>query len=139
MEENKDKRLDDLVRRSVREIGLDAPSANFTENLLYKIETTPRASDAIRYKPLISGLGWGIIATIVIALVVLIGYGNLDTRTGWLEKIKWSEISNVTFLEGIASFPLSNTMVLSLLIFAVFAVIQSVLLKNYLSRKYAVR
>ncbi|HMB64370.1 MAG TPA: hypothetical protein VKN36_14925 [Eudoraea sp.] len=139
MEENKDKRLDDLIRRSVREMGLDTPPANFTENLLFKIETIPRASDAIVYTPLISRFGWGIIAAIVIALGVLIGYANPDARITWFEKINWSEISNVIFPEGIPSLSLSNTMVYSLLIFAVFAVVQSVLLKNYLGRKYAIR
>lgn len=136
MEENKERNLDNFVRKSVKEVGLERPSDSFTETLLAKIEASQQKVSVTAYKPLISKAGWFVLALVVTGLSALVLFGNVDTRLAWLEKMNMGAIPKIEFLDALPSLAVSNTILYSLLIFAIFAIFQVVLLKQRLDRRY---
>lgn len=136
MEENKEKKLDDLIRKAVKEIGLECPSVDFTKTLNAKIELSARADSVTMYKPLISKAGWAIMAVIVLSFSVVALDYKIDIQMVWLEKIKMAALSKMHFLEALPNLGVSKILFYSLFIFAVFVLIQMVILKQRLDRQY---
>jgi len=136
MEANNKEKLDGLIRKSVKEAGLESPSVDFTKNLMTKIKVASKQESVTVYKPLISKVGWGILAIIVLALSVFALDQKLDIQLAWLEKMNMGALPKVQLLDTLPNFGLSNIFFYSILIFAVFAVIQLVLLKQRLDRQY---
>lgn len=136
MEENKEKELDGLVRKSVREVGLETPSNNFTEMLLSKIEDIPGKSVATTYQPLITRLGWGVIALIATGVSALILSGKVDTRLEWMESVNFADSIQTAIFDIVPEVTLSSTVIYSLLIFSACVVIQVLLLKHHLNKRY---
>lgn len=136
MEENKEKKLDGLVRKSVREVGLETPSNNFTEMLLSKIEVIPGKSVATTYQPLITRLGWGVIALIATGVSALILSGKVDTRLEWMESVNFADSIQTAIFDIVPEVTLSYTVIYSLLIFSACVVIQVLLLKHHLNKRY---
>jgi hypothetical protein len=136
MKENRNKELDDFVRKVVKEAGLEKPSLNFTETLLSKIDASGPIVDATLYKPLISKMGWGITSLIIVGLCALAVFGKVDTPIVLLDKISLITYAKDSFLDAVRPLELSDTMSYSILIFLVFIMIQIALLKYRLDRRY---
>lgn len=137
MEVNKEKKLDDIIRKSVKEIGLESPSADFTKTLLSKIDASTQKETATVYKPLISKAGWGVLSVILIAISGLAVYGNMDTNLAWLEKMNIGALPKLQLMDALPDLAVSNIFFYGLLIFGLFALIQLVLFKQRLDRQYA--
>ena len=137
MEENKDKNLDNFVRKSVKQAGLESPSDNFTTTLLAKIEASNQKVSITAYRPLISKVGWGALATIVVALSIFAWFGRVDTKLAWLEKMNMGALPQLDFLDKMPSLALSNIILYGLLVFGVFAVFQVLFLRQRLNSHYA--
>ncbi len=137
MEANKDKKLDDLIRKSVKEVGLESPSADFTKTLLSKIEASAQKDATTAYKPLISKAGWAILILILVALSGFALYGNLDSNLAWLEKINMGALPKLQLMDAFPNLAVSNIFFYGFLIFGIFAFIQLVLFKQRLDRQYA--
>lgn len=137
MEANKEKKLDNFIRKSVKEIGLESPSVNFTKTLLTKIEVSAQKETTTVYKPLISKVGWGVLAVILLALSGLAIYGRGDTKLAWLEKMNMGALPKLQLMDALPNFAISNIFFYGLLIFGLFALIQLVLFKQRLDRQYA--
>ncbi|MBT8182185.1 MAG: hypothetical protein KJO53_11415, partial [Eudoraea sp.] len=83
MEENRDKQLDDFVKKVVKSAGLESPSDDFTQSIMSKIAAQNEKSMVTRYKPLISKTSWLVLAGIAIFLSVYIIFGNSDLNVSW--------------------------------------------------------
>ncbi|MBT8183971.1 MAG: hypothetical protein KJN76_03955 [Eudoraea sp.] len=137
METNKERKLEDIIRKSVKEAGLESPSADFTASLLSKIEASAQQASATVYKPLISKAGWAVMSVVVVALIIFALYQKLDIQLAWLEKMNMATLPKIQFTDALPTLAMSNIFLYSLLIFGVFVVIQMVLLKKRLDRQYA--
>ncbi|MCW5517392.1 hypothetical protein [Muriicola sp. Z0-33] len=137
MEANKDKKLDDLIRKSVKEIGLESPSADFTKTLLSKIDVSTQIDTATAYKPLISKAGWVVLTLILVALSGFALYGNLDSNLAWLEKMNMGALPELQLMDALPNLAVSNIFFYGFLIFGIFAFIQLLFFKQRLDRQYA--
>ena len=137
MEENKKDKLDELIRKSVKDIGLESPSADFTKKLLSKIEARTAEQSVTVYKPLISKLGWGLMAFFVVAMSLFALNDKLDIQFAWLEKMNLGALPKLQLTDALPDMAISNIFLYSILIFAVFAAIQMVFLKHRIDRQYA--
>ena len=136
MEVNNENELDDLIRKSVKTVGLDSPSADFTKNLISKIEMSSELESITTYKPLISKAGWVIMAVIVLALSVFALDYKLDILLAWLDKMNFGALPELHLLEVLPQLAISNIFFYGLFIFAIFALIQMVFLKQRLDKQY---
>ena len=137
MEVDKNKELDDFIRKSVKEVGLERPSEAFTASLLDKIETAAQQHSVTTYKPLISKFGWVMLSIIVLGLSLFALNHKLDIQLAWLEKMNMGAIPKLQLADAIPNMDISNIFLYSLLIFAVFATIQIVFLKQRMDKQYA--
>ena len=86
MKKNEDKEFDLLIRKSVRETGLNSPSADFTTLVMSEVLSSPEVlseskvpSKAITFKPLISRAAWVAIVISLIGLIAAVWNGQ-DTQ-----------------------------------------------------------
>ncbi|MEX0290022.1 MAG: hypothetical protein AB3N14_13010, partial [Flavobacteriaceae bacterium] len=137
MDETKEKNLDSFMRKSVKELGLEAPSSEFTKKILAKIEVADQKNSMTAYTPLISRWGWGILVAIVGILSAVVLFNEGDAELAWLEKMNMGALPDLEFLDALPELAVSNTLFYSLLIFAFFAVLQVLVIKQRLDERYA--
>lgn len=137
MEVNKEKQLEDLIRKSVKEVGLESPSADFTKTLMSQIKVSAQSTSVTMYKPLISRAGWAILAIVVLALSFYALDHKLDIQMAWVEKMNLGALPKLHLKDVLPNLAISNIFLYSLLIFALFAVIQMVFLMQRLNREYS--
>jgi hypothetical protein len=137
MEENKDKQLDDFVKKVVKNIGLETPSDHFTQSIMSKIAAQKENSTITIYKPLISKTGWLVLAAITLFLFAFIIFGNLDLNVGWLPSIDRVASYKIGFFDTLKQLRLPNTLVYGLMGLTFFIYVQIIFLKKHLENRYA--
>lgn len=126
-----DKKIDDLVKKAIQNTELDAPSFNFTENIMQTIEVIENKKSVI-YKPLISKTVW---------LVLFIGFVGLIIYTFYAPNISSGNLIDfdkvISYLPSInlPKITLSKIAVNSILLISVIIVIQFSILKNYFNKR----
>lgn len=138
MEENKDKQLDDFVKKVVKNTGLETPSDDFTQSIMSKIVAQNEKSMATRYKPLISKTSWLVLASIALFLLAYAIFGNLDLNVSWIPRIDEVAPVEIRFFNTLANLQLPNTLVYSLTGLTFFIYVQIILLKKHLENRYAI-
>jgi len=136
MEENKDKQLNDFVKKIVKSAGLETPSDGFTQNIMSKIVAQEEKTTAIKYKPLISKRSWLIFAAITIILFTYIIFGKLDLSISWLPNINSVTLNKIGFMEALSQIQLPNTVVYALIGILLFFYVQIIFLKKHLENRY---
>lgn len=136
MEENRDKQLDDFVKKVVKNAGLEAPSDDFTQSIMSKIAAQNEKSMVTRYKPLISKTSWLVLAGIAIFLSVYIIFGNSDLNVSWIPSITELATNNIGIMNTLENLRLPNTLVYGLTGFTLFIYVQIAFLKKHLESRY---
>lgn len=136
MEENRDKQLDDFVKKVVKNAGLEAPSDDFTQSIMSKIAAQNEKSMVTRYKPLISKTSWLVLAGIAIFLSVYIIFGNSDLNVSWIPSITELVTNNIGIMNTLENLRLPNTLVYGLTGFTLFIYVQIAFLKKHLESRY---
>lgn len=136
MEENRDKQLDDFVKKVVKNAGLEAPSDDFTQSIMSKIAAQNEKSMVTRYKPLISKTSWLVLAGIAIFLSVYIIFGNSDLNISWIPSITELATNNIGIMNTLENLRLPNTLVYGLTGFTLFIYVQIAFLKKHLESRY---
>ncbi|WP_297692124.1 hypothetical protein [uncultured Eudoraea sp.] len=136
MEENRDKQLDDFIKKVVNNAGLEAPSDDFTQSIMSKIAAQNEKSMVTRYKPLISRTSWLVLAGIAIFLSVYIIFGNSDLNVSWIPSITELATHNIGIMNTLENLQLPNTLVYGLAGLTFFIYVQIVLLKKHLESRY---
>lgn len=136
MEENKEKQLDDFVKKVVKNAGLEAPSDDFTQSIMSKIVAQNEKSMVTRYKPLISKTSWLVLAFIAIFLLVYVIFGNSDLNVSWIPSINEVATDNIGFIKTLENLRLPNTLLYSLTGLTLFIYVQIVFLKKHLESRY---
>jgi hypothetical protein len=136
MEENKDKQLNDFVKKIVRSAGLETPSDGFTQNIMSKIVVQEEKTTAIKYKPLISKRSWLILAAITIILFTYIIFGKLDLSISWLPNINSVTLNKIGFMEVLSQIHLPNTAVYALIGIMLFFYVQIIYMKRHLDNRF---
>lgn len=132
MEENKEKELDALLKKSIKEIGLEEPPKDFTASILSKIEEQSDDSRFYVYKPLISTSGWVFMGMGVIVTFAYLVLGDISWGNTWYDASVWERLSNF----GIFRISIPSTFVYGFLAMAIFMGIQVFLLKSHIHKRY---
>ena len=136
MEENRDKQLDDFVKKVVKKAGLEAPSDDFTQSIMSKIVAQNEKRMVTRYKPLISKTSWLVLAGIAFFLLGYVIFGNSDLTVSWMPSINEVAIDNIGFMNTLANLQLPNTLVYSLTGLTLFIYVQIFYLKKHMESRY---
>lgn len=136
MEENK--KLDDFIKKSVQEVGLEKPSLDFTDLVLSKIEVESEKSPAFQYQPILSKSTWFIILAMVAAIFGYVIFGNPNLENTMFSFSQLNKMTAFNILGEIPSPEVSNTFIYSFLIFTIFVILQVFMIKQRLDRHYDV-
>lgn len=137
MEENKEKQLDDFIKKIVLESGLEQPSEDFTATVLSKVVLEEKQSETILFKPLISKFTWGVLAAVVIGIIAFVNYGKVDTEISWLPTLKLDTLVKYNPFDALPSVAMSDSFTYALLALVLFVCIQLFAFKRYLDRQFA--
>ena len=125
-----DKKLDSFIRKSIKELGLEKPSLQFTDVVLSKIQGNTSVSPTFVYKPLFSKSTWLIILTVVATIFVYLILDQSEIKTTWFSIAKLNQLASFNLFGKMPSLPISNTFVYGFLIFSFFAIVQVFMIKQ---------
>jgi uncharacterized membrane protein YbhN (UPF0104 family) len=134
MESNEDKKLDQLIRKSIRLRSFDAAPEDFEELILQKIQAV-KMKDKEPYKPLISAFGWTVIGLGFLALItylVIISYGQPSI---WLKGIDYTGSFQNKFLKDFDVLKFSSAVFYSVVCFFIVLAVQLPFLKQHFDKQ----
>ncbi|MBO6880288.1 hypothetical protein [Winogradskyella sp.] len=127
-----DKRIEDLVNKLMSADSLEKAPADFTDNVMSKIEAVSE-SKTIVYKPLIPKYVWWLIAS---GFVGLVGYALLSKSNDTTSLSERYNLPDVSFsLWENFSFDFSNALMYATVLLAIMVGVQIPLLKQYFNQR----
>lgn len=134
MEMNDDKKLDQLIGKSIRLVSLNAPSEGFEESILEKIQAVEIKNKALN-KPLISKLTWVFLGAGFVSLMVYL-IATLDTEQSlWFKDFNYTNVFANRFFETFDAIQFGSTLFYSVICFFSMLVIQLPFLKHYFDKQ----
>ena len=130
MKERTNKHLEKFVDKTMKSSALETPSFDFTSKVMSQVTSTSRSGVTV-YKPLISKTTWGILLVLTVGLVVYSVFSKDTINLTWFDQLDLSKVSNI-----FSGFKISNTVMYSLLMFAVMLFIQVPVLKHYYNKRF---
>ena len=128
--------FDMVIRKRIKEEGLEQPSLNFTNAIISKIEAEKRPRQVLGYKPLINKkIWWGIIAIVLGGFAFLL-YGDAVAKNDWWPEKILLEFGKIDVLDQMPEFSVSDIYVYAFIGLAFFVGLQIVLLKNHFDKRY---
>lgn len=137
MNENADKHLDNLSRKVIGKSAIESPSMDFTKNLMLQINAL-NSSGITTYAPLISKWVWTLIGLVFAGIVWFVSSKPSEEKSSWLDTVTLDALSNHTFVNPLAELELSQTVMYSVVLFAIMFCVQIPLLKYYFNKRYEV-
>jgi hypothetical protein len=134
MEENKE--LDDFIRKSVNQVGLEKPSVDFTNLVISKINANVARSSVFVHQPLFSTTTWFIIAAIVVAIFAYVIFGQTGQESTWNSIFQLNKLASFNLMGSIPKIPVSNTIFYGVLSVAFFGCLQIIVLKKRVDNAY---
>ncbi|NAS11843.1 hypothetical protein [Poritiphilus flavus] len=134
MEENKEKILDQFIEKTVKEAGLDSPSMDFTSVVLSKLES--QKSTITAYKPLISSRTWAILIAILSATGIWVLFGKAEFEFRWLKGLGLDTSAISTYMDRPVNIELPDIAMYAIVIMALFALLQAILLKARWDKRF---
>ena len=133
MNENADKDLDSLSRKVIGKSAIESPSLDFTKNVMSQINALS-SSSVTTYVPLISKKVWALVALLFAGIVWLTSSGASEEKSSWVSDLDLK----YEFVNPLAHLELSQTVVYSLVLFAIMFCIQIPLLKYHFNKRFDV-
>ncbi len=133
MEKNKEKQFDAFLKKAIKEVELDAPSLNFTEDLLEKLEISQVKKSSTAYKPLISKTIWVIIGALILIALGGAFIGDFESTLNWWPSMNLN--TNYVF-GGFLSIVISSTYLYGFVGLAFFLFVQIYFIKNHVNRQF---
>ena len=134
MRESVDKKLDSLSRRMVEYAALEEPSFDFTSNVLRQIQSLQKSTVFI-YKPLISNLGWVLIATIFFLIMASVWFSSSD-GSGFLMETISALSPDLTFNNPLNGVTIPQYMIYVTVVLLLMLIVQFGFLKSYLNNRF---
>ena len=143
--ENKETKLDEFTQKIFSETSLETPSFNFTDKVMAnlpeinsaEIKSAKTSVKKIKYEPLISKTGWGMIAAFVAILLISAYFSSAVNATGVMID-KWSKLKSVfNFSIEMPNIDILNTDVLaiSIALFTAYFLLEIFLLNNWINKR----
>jgi hypothetical protein len=134
MKEQADTSVENLVNKMMTSSTLESPSADFTSQILSKIEALQQSKTVV-YQPLISKRVWATIVGICVAFLVYVFYTTSIESSSWFATIDFSKFTNNRVSESLSDYTFSKTMMYAIVFLSVMVFIQIPLLKNYFEKR----
>ena len=128
-------KFDGFVRKNIKEDGLEQPSLNFTTAILSKIEEEKEIREVLTYTPLISKKVWVALGAILVGVIGILIYGNVDEKYNWWPEKALVKFGELKLLEKIPEFTVSNIYNYAFVGMAFFVCLQIVVLKNHFAKR----
>jgi len=136
MKANKDKQLEKMVDKLMKETSMEMPLPEFTSKLMMQVYAT-EMDKATVYKPLISKKAWFIIFGSIIVLTTYLFF-NTGMQTGsWLANLDLTTVNNV-LTENLAVFKLSEISLYAVVLLTVMLFVQITFIKRYFNKRFEV-
>ncbi|WP_430466557.1 hypothetical protein [Winogradskyella ouciana] len=127
-----DKRIEDLVNKLMSADSLEQAPADFTDNVMSKIEAVSE-SKTIVYKPLIPRYVWWLIVSGFVGLVGYVLFSKSNDTTSLSERYNLPDVS-FSLLDNF-SFDFTSTLMYATVLFAIMVGVQIPLLKQYFNSR----
>lgn len=134
MEENKE--LDNFIRKSMNEVGVENPSVDFTNLVMSKIKVDSETNSVFMYQPLISKKTWFIIITLVTTIFAYVIFSLPNTEATWLSVVQWNKLTSFNLMGSIPNISVSSTFIYSILAVVFFVWVQILFLKKRVDKAY---
>lgn len=134
MEENK--KLDDFIKASIKDIGLEKPSVDFTELVLSKIEADTQMNAVRVYKPLFSKMAWFVLVTVVASIFGYAIFSSPEVESSWFTLSQIDKLITSNLTAKISVLAVSNTYVYGFLMVTLFLCVHVILLKQRFDKQY---
>lgn len=134
MEENKE--LDDFIRKSIKEVGLEEPSVDFTDLVLSKVELVNQKERVLITKPLLSKTTWFLILAAVVTIFGYVLLANSTVESTWLAVIQLNKLTSFNLSLNMPELSFPTTFIYGSIAIALFVWIQVFLLKQRLNKTY---
>ena len=133
MNENENKRIDNLSRKVIVKASVESPSFDFTAQIMTQL-TALGQSQATVYKPLISKKAWFVIFGTFAALLAYAFFGTQQQASEPF--LDFSILDKTKVLYTLPRFTFSKTLSYALLFLSLMVLIQVSFLKDYFDRKF---
>ncbi|MDG2193942.1 MAG: hypothetical protein P8K77_03625 [Polaribacter sp.] len=138
MEEHKEnQKLNTFAKKYLKEIELESPSVDFTSKIMGVISDLEITKSTVAYKPLISKKGWFLLATSIIA-ILLVSVKGVESKWLTFPELNFSFLEKINISGLFDGFSVSNTVLYTACLFAVLIAIQLVYLKGYFEKQLSV-
>lgn len=132
-----DKNLDDFIRKSIKEVGLEKPSVDFTDSVLSKIATANQKKSVLVTKPLLSRTTWFLTLAALAAIFGHVIFSNSTTESTWLAAVKLNKLTSFNLSLHIPELSSSTAFIYGSIAIVLFVWIQVFLVKQRLDKRYA--
>lgn len=132
---NDDKRIENIVKKTMNSTDLEKPSMAFTHNVMGKINVVENSK--LKDKPLISRQVWAALALISIGLFTGLFVFDMESETTYFKGLKplFSFDMDFSFLNIFSHLEYSNVFIYAVLLFGLMFGIQVSFLKHYFTRR----
>ncbi len=134
MQASKDKSWEQFIDKAMQEARPDEVSNDFTAKVLETLETQQENSVVMGYKAPISKLTWVILGVVFGGVLIWTAIAGTSTQWDWTSELS-SYINFSAFFEGVALPSLEYSALYSIGLFALFVILQLVLMKRFFDRR----
>ncbi len=132
MKENADEFLENLVKKTMKSSPLEAPSSDFTSNIMARINVK---STTTVYQPLISKMGWMLILTTGIAYVVYLYVISAGEPNDWFKAVDFSTVSNNEIVNFFSELKLARITTYAMVVCGLMLCAQVPILKYFITKR----
>jgi len=134
MDQLDDKKLEAFVDGIMDEAPLESPSADFTKNVMQKLEVEA-PQQVFEYKPILSGRTLSLAFVAFVALVFLLGsHLGVDNGQGWFKNLNMGSWFHADW-GWVKGFTFSKVTVYAFLFLGLMFFVQVPWLKRYMDRR----
>jgi len=134
MEENK--QLDDFIRKSIKEVGLEEPSIDFTEAVMSKLAMAHQKDSVFVAKPLFSKTTWFFILTAVAIVFGYVLFSNSTAESTWLAAIKLNRLTSYNLALDVPKLSFSDAFIYGSSAIGLCVWLQVFFIKQRLDKRY---
>ena len=134
MDHNTDKHLEKLVDKMMKDVSLEKPSFDFTDNVMSQVLNI-KTSQATVYKPLISKKVWFLVFVGILSLVVFSVFGTQTENSSWLSSFDFNVFDNIKIRNLFSGFSLSKTTMYAIVLFGFMVCAQIPFLKHRFNQR----
>jgi len=119
-----------FTKSIIKEVGLESPSADFVSNVMKAIDVENKKVVSLNYQPLISNLGWFVIIILLMGMSIFISLSNFQSSEIFsiLDSSYLNKFNEIDFINNLN---FSTTFTFSVLLFAVFMILQIMYIKYF--------